>query len=144
MLVLGATFGELEAFVQNEKEVKLVWTTITERDNDYFLIQRSRNGLDFETIGLVDGNGTTEWEMNYDYRAHLGPYRCTGSTYFATGVNIRIHTDTNPDKLDALFEIMNEIVDGDDPAAGVGCGKLRVGGPSGSMYYKISDSLSSY
>lgn len=79
MLVLGATFGELEAFVQNKKEVKLVWTTITERDNDYFLVQRSRNGLDFETIGLVDGNGTTEWEMNYDF---IDPAPYNGLSYY--------------------------------------------------------------
>lgn len=79
MLVLGATFGELEAFVQNEKEVKLIWTTITERDNDYFLVQRSRNGLDFETIGLVDGNGTTEWEMNYDF---IDPAPYNGLSYY--------------------------------------------------------------
>lgn len=79
MLVLGATFGELEAFVQNEKEVKLVWTTITERDNDYFLVQRSRNGLDFETIGLVDGNGTTEWEMNYEF---IDPAPYNGLSYY--------------------------------------------------------------
>lgn len=79
MLVLGATFGELEALVVNENEVDVFWTTVSERDNDYFLVQRSSNGIDFETIGFVDGNGTTEWEMDYEF---VDPAPFKGVSYY--------------------------------------------------------------
>lgn len=79
MLVLGAAFGEFEALVVNENEVDLFWTTVSERDNDYFMVQRSSNGVDFETIGFVDGNGTTEWELDYEF-VDPAPYK--GVSYY--------------------------------------------------------------
>lgn len=79
MLVLGVTFGELEAYVLNEEDVKLIWKTVSERENDYFLVQRSQNGWDFETIGMVDGNGTTDWEMTYEF-TDQAPYE--GLSYY--------------------------------------------------------------
>lgn len=67
MLVLGVAFGDFEA-VKMEKEVELYWNTVTERDNDYFIIERSQDGSSFETLGMVDGSGTTEWETSYTYQ----------------------------------------------------------------------------
>ncbi len=43
---------------QNDQAL-LVWETASELDNDRFEIERSTNGLDFETLGDVKGNGTT-------------------------------------------------------------------------------------
>lgn len=39
--------------------VKLSWTTATETNNDYFTIERSRNGIDFDAIGMIDGAGNS-------------------------------------------------------------------------------------
>lgn len=39
--------------------VKLSWTTATETNNDYFTIERSKNGIDFQAIGMVDGAGNS-------------------------------------------------------------------------------------
>lgn len=39
--------------------VKLSWTTATETNNDYFTIERSKNGFDFQAIGMVDGAGNS-------------------------------------------------------------------------------------
>ncbi|MEP1094664.1 MAG: choice-of-anchor D domain-containing protein [Cyclobacteriaceae bacterium] len=48
-------------------EITLDWITATELNNDYFEIQRSLNGVVFETIGKVAGNGTTSVVSSYDF-----------------------------------------------------------------------------
>jgi hypothetical protein len=45
----------------------LSWTTNAEQNNDYFLVQRSNDGGSFETIGKVEGNGTTYSLHNYSF-----------------------------------------------------------------------------
>ncbi len=60
---------ELVSFIAEELngDVLLDWTTASEIDNDFFEIQRSENGKDFEAIGTVEGNGTVNELMNYDF-----------------------------------------------------------------------------
>jgi hypothetical protein len=60
--------------VDNEY-ISLEWTTATEIENDGFEIQRSANGVDFEAIGWVNGNGNSTAKNDYsfnDYEAVLG------------------------------------------------------------------------
>ena len=45
----------------------LTWATTTEQNNDYFAVQRSTNATDYQTIGRVAGNGTTEIEQQYRF-----------------------------------------------------------------------------
>ncbi|MBL7914124.1 MAG: T9SS type A sorting domain-containing protein [Bacteroidia bacterium] len=45
--------------------VKLDWITASEINNDYFTVERSRNGYDFSDLLTVDGNGTTTSVSNY-------------------------------------------------------------------------------
>ncbi|NJN78336.1 MAG: T9SS type A sorting domain-containing protein [Saprospiraceae bacterium] len=45
----------------------LNWETASEENNAHFDVQRSTNGLDFETIGTVRGNGTTVDASKYDF-----------------------------------------------------------------------------
>lgn len=45
----------------------LEWVTASEIDNEYFSVQRSRNGVDFEEIGTVDGAGNSTEEIHYDF-----------------------------------------------------------------------------
>ena len=47
--------------------VLLTWATATELNNDYFEVQRSRDGLDFETLGRVAGHRTTNKAQAYAY-----------------------------------------------------------------------------
>lgn len=51
----------------NGNVVTLKWTTFSELENDYFEIQRSINAKQFETIGKLDGAGTTNEITNYSY-----------------------------------------------------------------------------
>lgn len=51
-----------------EKEtIALKWATASELNNDYFEIQRSGNGIDFEKIGMVEGNGTIHRTIHYSF-----------------------------------------------------------------------------
>jgi hypothetical protein len=45
--------------------IALKWTTANEDAGDHFEIQRSRDGLQFETVNIINGNGQTT--NNYDF-----------------------------------------------------------------------------
>ena len=45
---------------------KLLWATASEYENDYFTVERSLDGDNFEKIGKVKGSGTTNLRKNYD------------------------------------------------------------------------------
>jgi hypothetical protein len=47
------------------KSVELKWTTASEINNDYFDIERSENGVDFISIGIVKGSGNSTATLNY-------------------------------------------------------------------------------
>ncbi|KYG75017.1 hypothetical protein EV198_0460 [Roseivirga ehrenbergii] len=46
-------------------KVQLSWSTASELDNDFFTIERSQNGLDFEPILFVSGKGSSEETNTY-------------------------------------------------------------------------------
>lgn len=48
-------------------EIRLAWTTQNETNNDYFAVQRSGDGLVWETLGLIEGAGTTSQAQNYSF-----------------------------------------------------------------------------
>jgi hypothetical protein len=45
--------------------VELSWVTAAEINNDYFTIERSSNGVDFEPIDFVEGSGTISHSKRY-------------------------------------------------------------------------------
>ncbi len=51
--------------------VYLDWSTASENNNHGFDIQLSRTGLDFSSIGFVNGAGTTQLTQQYSYAAEL-------------------------------------------------------------------------
>jgi len=51
--------------VSNEDEVEINWQTASELNNDYFIIERSSNGKEFEEIRRVDGAGTSNQIIDY-------------------------------------------------------------------------------
>ena len=67
--VLPITLSSFDAQKINDKKVRLSWVTETEFDNDKFLIQRSRDAIDFENIEVVNskGNGANkQFYSTYD------------------------------------------------------------------------------
>jgi hypothetical protein len=61
--------------VKNGSSVDLDWQTATEINNDYFVVEKSRNGIDFTAFGIVDGAGNSQSTLNYqttDYAPYSG------------------------------------------------------------------------
>ena len=63
----------------NGEQVDLNWVTSSEVNNDYFTIERSKNGIDFEPIQEVDGSGTS-YVTNHYNTVDVQPY--DGVSYY--------------------------------------------------------------
>lgn len=61
---LPVTLLTFEAAPQGEK-IKLTWTTATEQNNDYFTVERSNDGLNFEEIAKIPGTGNSSVQQHY-------------------------------------------------------------------------------
>lgn len=68
-----------DATAKNNKTVVCSWTTASELNNDYFTLERSRNGINFEKVDYIKGNGTTNIQHNYAYEDKY-PYQ--GLSYY--------------------------------------------------------------
>ena len=53
--------------VKQGNTVELKWLTARELDNDYYIIERSQNGIDFQEIHKVKGQGTTDFITTYRF-----------------------------------------------------------------------------
>jgi hypothetical protein len=65
---------ELTSFTANASEglVELSWTTATELNNQGFEIQRN-SGNDYQTVGFIDGHGTTTQAQEYSFTDVVTP-----------------------------------------------------------------------
>ena len=50
----------------------LKWTTESELDNEYMDVQRSTDGINFTSVGTVQGNGTSDLAHNYQFSDPIG------------------------------------------------------------------------
>ncbi|MBX9851352.1 MAG: T9SS type A sorting domain-containing protein [Cytophagaceae bacterium] len=57
----------------------LFWTTKEEMNNDYFIIERSEDGISFEYAGRVNGSGTSSSIQSYSY---LDTYSSNSLIYY--------------------------------------------------------------
>lgn len=64
-IVLPVGMSLYDVFL-DRKQVKIKWITDTELNNDYFDIQRSKDGKIWETIALKKGMGTITTQTNYE------------------------------------------------------------------------------
>lgn len=53
------------------QQVVLKWATATEINNDYFTVERSEKGLNWQIIGTVDGTGNSSTQQNYVFTDRL-------------------------------------------------------------------------
>jgi hypothetical protein len=49
----------------------LKWQTVSEHNNEYFTLERSTDGMEWEEAGLLNGAGNSMDEMNYQYEDHF-------------------------------------------------------------------------
>ena len=73
----------------NGKYAELVWSTASERNNDYFVIERSDDAIEFTEVGRVAGAGNSIEQLDYtynDYGVHGGDnyYRLVQVDYDGT------------------------------------------------------------
>lgn len=64
--VLPVSLIHFGAEVKN-KSVHLSWATSTEINNEYFTVERSADSENFERIGRISGNGTTNFQIDYEF-----------------------------------------------------------------------------
>jgi len=63
----------------NNDQVDLNWSTVSEDNNDYFTIEKGRNGVQFETADKVSGNENSTIQSNYTWTDE-NPF--SGLTYY--------------------------------------------------------------
>ncbi len=59
--------------------IELKWTTWTETNNDFFTVERSNNGTDFEIVDVIEGAGNSNQSITYNAIDNL-PYG--GTSYY--------------------------------------------------------------
>lgn len=60
-------------------KVEVTWLTASEINNDYFTIERSLNGFDFDPIGFVKGAGNSNQLLSYTFE---DPHPLPGLSYY--------------------------------------------------------------
>jgi hypothetical protein len=65
--------------VPQSNACKLVWNTATETNNSYFTVERSSDGIHFETIGKITGAGNRDIASNYYY---IDTAPLSGTSYY--------------------------------------------------------------
>ena len=58
------------AMPEENNRVRCDWVTASEINNDFFTVERSKDGVTFEALGIVDGSGTTSAVSEYYFYDH--------------------------------------------------------------------------
>lgn len=64
---------------ENNGKILLNWSTATEINNDYFILEKSKDGFHYEFLATIKGNGNSNTIFSYAYTDHF-PY--TGNNYY--------------------------------------------------------------
>lgn len=88
----------------------LTWMTASEINNDYFIIEKSIDGINFENIGTVRGNGNSSTKMSYQFKdyvrtSNIEYYRLSQVDY--NGVKMVLGTITLERDLDVISVFPN-------------------------------------
>ncbi len=68
-----------DAVVNDGSQVDLKWVTATEINNDYFVVEKSKDGKNWEEVVWVDGAGNSNYTLEY-YETDENPYE--GISYY--------------------------------------------------------------
>ena len=105
--------GRDSAYINNNCLNILNWDVATQLDNNYYTIERSSNGIFWEFVSKVNGDGTTSKDMKYKY-VDNSPYLLTYYRLSQTDYDGKItyfpviFVSNNPSyKLVAIIKIVN-------------------------------------
>ncbi len=62
-----------------EKVIELKWQSSWEKNNDFYTIEKSSNGLNYLELATIEGKGTTEFVSDYLY---VDPLPFSGNNYY--------------------------------------------------------------
>ncbi len=63
--VLPIELLDFSAQLNNDKEIDLIWRTASETDNDYFIIEKSRDGTEFRAMEKIPSQGDSREISSY-------------------------------------------------------------------------------
>lgn len=129
--------------------VELNWETASERNSDYFLVERSPDGSSFETIGQVSAAGNTQSVMTYSFQdksplAGMNYYRLRqldldGSENLSKIISIQngivSHAQLFPNPANDYFVLVTGSADETDAI-------IEVRNSTGNMVYERRETLS--
>ncbi len=111
---------------------QLNWVTTSETDNDYFVVEKSTNGVSFVALGVVDGAGNSTTEKAYQYfDNNINPgvvyYRLRQVRFDGTAAYSKIIALTRGDQTTTVnvfpnpstSDIVTVVASGDDEIQGV-------------------------
>lgn len=86
IIILPVELMSFEVHDDGDGSVKILWSTAQEKNNDHFTIQRSTDGINYQEIETIPGNGTKGTASRYETRdmdpsAERLYYRLTQTDY---------------------------------------------------------------
>ncbi|MCC5931890.1 MAG: hypothetical protein JJU28_21785 [Cyclobacteriaceae bacterium] len=80
-----------------QRGVQLRWATAAEINNDFFTLERTRDGRNYEKVSTISGAGNSKVQLNYDFtdtRPYSGTsyYRLTQTDYDGTSESFPLVT----------------------------------------------------
>ncbi len=66
MIVLPVKLIDFQVKVNDSNKVDIFWSTATEINNDFFIVERSIDGVSFEKFAIVDGTGNSTTTQYYE------------------------------------------------------------------------------
>ncbi|XOV67374.1 MAG: T9SS type A sorting domain-containing protein [Fluviicola sp.] len=79
LVVLPVEFGEISAEVNADNLVQIDWNTVSERDNNYFVVLRYDENKEWIEVARVKGSGSTD---KAQYYSTLDPKAPSGVNYY--------------------------------------------------------------
>lgn len=77
-----------------DEKIRLNWCTASEKNNHYFTVEQSENGIDFNSIGKINGNGTTSEKHCYQFISNpmsdINYFRLTQTDYNGENKSFKI------------------------------------------------------
>ncbi len=86
--------------VQDGSQVNILWTVLSQVNNDYFTVERSTDCYDWEIVGECSGNGTSNQETSF---VMIDRYPYSGLSYYRL-------KQTDYDEVFEIFDPVSVIV----------------------------------
>jgi hypothetical protein len=118
----------------NKRSACISWTTASETNNDFFTVERSRSGVEWEGIGNTDGAGNSSAPLHYTFEDNSAP---SGMVYYRLRQTDFDGTTTVSDPVALLMKPGQEILGFPNPTSR----SIRLQGdfPQGVLLVRLMD-----